>query len=228
MQATRIGGSKCKVRIGLAVAAAILVALPHSATAADWPTFNHDNSRSGATSEQLAAAQRRQAWVWRSPSPPQSAWPGPAKWDAFKNIRDLSSMRNYDPVFHPVIAGDALYFCSSADDSVHCLDTRSGRSRWVFTADGPVRIAPTISEGRVYFSSDDGAAYCVSASDGKLVWRFNPRPQKRLILSDGRLISSIPIRTGVVVDGGTAYFAAALLPWEPAVLCAVDAMTGKP
>jgi len=199
-----------------------------SASAADWPTFNHDNARTGATTEQLAAEKLREAWVWRSPSPPHSAWPGPAKWDAFANIRDLSSMRNYDPVFHPVIVGDSLYFCSSADDSLHCYDVQTGRERWAFTTDGPVRIAPAVADGRVYFSSDDGFAYCVSAADGKLIWKYNPRPAQRLILNDGRLISPMPVRTGVVVDGGTAYFAAALLPWDPAVLCAVDAVTGKP
>jgi len=216
------------IGVRLALALGMVVHLTQSAAAADWPTFNHDNARTGATTESITAERLRLAWTWHSASPPQSAWPGPAKWDAFANIRDLSSMRNYDPVFHPVVVGDAVYFCSSADDSVYCLEVRTGKIRWTYTADGPVRIAPAVADGRVYFSSDDGAAYCVSAADGKLVWRFNPRPPQRLILNDGRLISTMPVRTGVLVDGGTAYFAAALLPWEPAVLCAVDAATGKP
>ena len=37
-----------------------------------------------------------------------------------------------------------------------------------------------------------------------------------------------PIRTGVTVDRGTAYFAASMLPWKESYLCAVDATTGKP
>ena len=41
--------------------------------AGDWPTFRHDNHRSGRTTEQVAAATLRKAWVWRSPGPPQPA-----------------------------------------------------------------------------------------------------------------------------------------------------------
>lgn len=196
--------------------------------AAEWPTYRHDHSRSGTTPEQLDATALRTAWTWQSPTPPQPAWAGPAKWDAYAGIRGLRSMRNYDPVFHPIIAAGCVYFGSSADDSIRCLEAGTGEVRWTFTTDGPIRIAPAYSEGRLYFGSDDGAAYCLDAQTGKQVWKFAPVEPGRLIVHNGRFIPLWPIRTGVVVTDGTAYFAAGMLPWDSAYLCAVDAATGQP
>jgi len=194
----------------------------------DWPTFRHDNHRSGRTADTLPAKSLQQQWVWRSAAPPQPAWAGPAKWDAYHNIKLLRSMRNYDPVFHVVVAGGSVYFGSSVDDSVHCLDAATGKEKWSYTTDAPVRIAPSFAGGKLYFGSDDGFAYCLAAGDGSLVWRYSPAPAARRILNNGRLISPWPCRTGVLVDGRTAYFATGMLPWKKSYLCAVDAETGKP
>ena len=194
----------------------------------DWPVYQHDNRRSGTSGENLPATQLSEYWAYHSPNAPHQAWHGPAKWDAYAGIRGLKSMRNYDPVFHATVAGQSLFFASSSDDSVHCMDTRSAVEKWVFVTDGPVRIAPTYSDGRVYFGSDDGYAYCVDAESGQLVWKFSPSPQESLTLHNGRFISFWPCRTGVLVEGSTAYFATGLLPWKESYLCAVDIATGKP
>ena len=70
-------------------------------------------------------------------------------------------------------------------------------------------------------------AYCLRADSGELVWKFRPRPAGRLILNNGRFIPTAPVRSGVTVDDGVAYFAASLLPWRRSFLCAVDADTGN-
>ena len=194
----------------------------------DWPVFQHDNYRSAKTTENLRADLLEPAWVWQSPHPPQPAWSGPAKWDAYAGIRGLRSMRNYDPVFHVVSASGKVFFGSTVDDSVRCLDALTGETRWIHHTDGPVRIAPTFHNNRIYFGSDDGVVRCVDADRGELIWSFRPKPLDRLILNNGRLIPFWPIRTGVLVRDGTAYFAASLLPWKESYLCAVDADTGKP
>ncbi len=192
----------------------------------DWPTFQHDNHRSARSSENLPAARLSQQWVYQSPQPPQPAWGGAAKWDAYAGIRGLKSMRNYDPVFHVIVVGQSLFFGSSVDDAVHCLDTRTGQEKWTFTTDGAVRIAPAYWNGRLFFGSDDSQAYCLNADDGALLWKFRPVPADRLILHNGRFIPFWPCRTGVMVEGGNAYFATGMLPWKESYLCAVDAMTG--
>lgn len=196
--------------------------------AADWPAYRHDQGRSGVTSERLAVDRIGPAWVHRAAAAPSPAWAGAAKWDAYHSKKDLTPMRDYDLAYQPIVVDGRLFYASSADDGVHCLDAVTGERRWTFSADGPVRIAPTWVDGRLYFGSDDGYAYCVDATTGRLVWRFSPTAGRRMVLNNGRLISTWPVRTGVVVSGETAYFAASLLPWKESYLCAVDAGSGKP
>jgi len=46
------------------------------------------------------------------------------------------------------------------------------------------------------------------------------------MLSNGKLISHWPCRTGVLIHDSLAYYGASLLPWEKSYLCAVDARSG--
>ena len=206
---------------------ACLLCITSLVAADDWPTWQHDNRRTGATAEALDVEALNLDWTWESSAPPQTAWAGPAKYDAYAYHRNLPSMRNYDAVLHLVAAGDRIWFGSSVDDTVRCLNARDGSTVWSFTTDGPVRLAPTWKEGRLWFGSDDGFARCVDANNGKLIWKYSPLESKELVLNNGRFIPFQPCRTGVVVDDGTAWFACAMLPWKDSWLCAVDAATGK-
>ena len=204
-----------------------LIATTSAASAEDWPTYAHDNRRSHSTGETLRLPLG-QAWVYESPTLPQTAWTGPAKWDAYAGNDGLQSMRNFDPAFFVTISGDRVFFGSSADNAAHCLDAGSGQENWVAFTDSAVRLPPTITGGRAYFGSDDGTAYCVDAGSGAELWRFNPAPGAELIPSNHKLVSPWPIRTGILVEDKRAYFAASLFPWEKSYLCAVDADTGEP
>ena len=53
---------------------------PGVTKADDWPTFMHDNHRSGVTSEQLELPLS-ESWVFESAHRPQPAWPLLAKQD---------------------------------------------------------------------------------------------------------------------------------------------------
>ena len=142
------------------------------ALAADWPTYQHDNARSGVAGEALSAPLHER-WVHEAAHAPDPAWPPPAKQDFWHDLTKLVPRVIYDRAFHPVIVGDTLYFGSSADDAVYALDAGTGEPRWVFAgAEGPVRLAPTVTGGRAYFGSDDGCVYCVRADDGELVWKL--------------------------------------------------------
>lgn len=193
----------------------------------DWPVWQHDNRRTGVSTSDVDITQLVPVWEWRSPAPPITAWHGPARWDAYAYHRNLPSMRSYDNAFHVIAVGDAIWFGSSVDDTLYCLDAASGQPRWTFTAEAPVRLAPTWNDGRVYFGSDDGYARCVDAASGALLWQSKPGPTERRILNNGRFIDSQPCRTGVVVADGKAWFASAMLPWQDAWLSCVDARSGR-
>ena len=198
-----------------------------SGGAEDWLTFMHDNARSGVTTDCVNIADlSSETWVYTSPAPPQVAWGSSHPWDAY-HVNSQVPMRDFDFAFHVTVLGDNLYFGSSVTDSVHCLDVRTGLQRWFFRTDGAVRYPPAIYDGKLYFGSDDGYAYCIDADDASLVWKFKPTADERLLSNNGKMIPMYPIRTGTAVVDGKVYFAASLVPWEDSYLCAVDAQSGS-
>jgi len=197
-----------------------------SARAEDWPTFMHDNHRSGVTSEHLELPLH-QCWVFKSPHQPKPAWPLPAKQDFWHHHYNLRATVTYDRAFHVVGAGDTVYFGSSADDKVYALDAMTGQQRWTFFTEGPVRLAPIISGNHLYVGSDDGCVYCLSADKGSLIWRYKAADQDRMVPGNGRIISLCPVRTSLIVDGGQLYFAAGLFPEEGTFLVALDVDAGS-
>ena len=78
--------------------------------AADWPTYQHDYSRSGVARESLLAPFTA-GWVHRSRHAPRPAWRGEAKWDGYNKVYDMKSRQIFDYAYHPVIAAGLLYFC---------------------------------------------------------------------------------------------------------------------
>jgi len=190
----------------------------------DWPTYRHDNSRSGITPEKLAAPLA-EAWVFQSRHAPAPAWEPPRAVPVEK-ILELPRVR-FDDAYHVVAAGDALYFGSSADNKVYCLAAGTGRVRWTFFTGGPVRLAPTIVRDRVYVGSDDGFVYCLAAANGALLWQRHVGPRADQLIGHGKMISLWPVRTGVLVDNSVAYCGAGLFPSEGIYLEAVRADDGQ-
>ncbi len=210
--------------IGLGMVCLLVAAVP-GAWGEDWPTYQHDNRRSGVTGEPLGLPLQK-TWEYAANDYPRTAWGGPAKWDSYAGISNLKSMRNFDPVVYVTVAEGNVYFGSSVDNAVHCLDAGSGREKWVCFTDGPVRLPPSFYDGKLYFGCDDGCVYCVQSASGQTVWRHEAVPDETWIPIDGRLTSLWPCRTGVLVQDSRVYFAASLLPWQKTYLCALDARTG--
>jgi outer membrane protein assembly factor BamB len=203
-----------------------LCLLSVAAPSDDWPMYLHDTARSGVTPEKLSFPLQ-QAWVYRPLHAPAPAWPKPAPYDYWHKLPDLKPVVVYDRVYHAVIAEGRLYFGTSSDDRVCCLDAASGEMIWEFLTGGPVRLAPSVAEGRVYAGSDDGYVYCLDGVSGRLLWRRGPRLPRRLP-GNGRIISETPVRTGVLVADGTAYYCSGLFPSRGVFRTALDAVTGRP
>lgn len=189
-----------------------LLAMP--ALAADWPMWRHDAGRSATSTESLPE-QLHLRWV-RQLEPLR-----PAYWQVHQE------RLQFDAGYEPVVFGKTMYVGSSANDSLLALDTETGGEKWRFYAAGPVRLAPAVWEGRVYFGSDDGRLYCLDGDDGRLIWSLRVAPSARQVLGNGRLISVWPLRGGPVVAEGVVYFAAGVWPFEGLFVGAADANNGK-
>ena len=195
------------------------------ATATDWPTYQGDYARSAVSQDPLPR-RLSENWRWQSPQRPQPAWQGEAKWDGYNKVYDMKARQIFDRAFHPVIVGDHVFFSSSADDQVRCLEKDSGREVWTFYTEGPVRFAPSLVQGRAYFGSDDGNVYCLDASLGDLIWKTRVVETDRRIPGNGRVISNWPVRTSVIVQNDTVYTTAGMFPSEGVHLVALDAKSG--
>lgn len=204
----------------------IAVFVYNTVKAEDWPTYQHDNQRSGVTCESLNLPLNEQ-WRYISRHAPQPAWPSPAKTDYWHQEANLKPRVIFDRACHVVAVGNEIYFASSANDKVYCLDASTGQERWAFFTGGPVRLAPTVFEGNVYVGSDDGKVYCLDRSDGNPVWEFRAADNDRLIPGNERIISVHPVRTGVLVEDGIAYFCSGMFPNEGVYMAALNANDGS-
>jgi len=198
----------------------------NSLSADDWPTYRRDFARSGKTTERLNPFLEEK-WVWNSRFRPRPAWDEPAKWDGWHRVYGLKNRQEFDKTFHVAVVGELVYFGSSAEDKVYCLNLKTGEEKWRFYTEGPVRLSPSVVDGKVYFGGDDGFAYCLSAETGKLIWKHHPGPEQRRVPSNGRLTSLWALRTGVAVDNGIAYCCAGVFPSETVYVCAMNAETGE-
>lgn len=165
----------------------------------DWPVYR-GNPRGTATSS--ATLSPRGAPAWR-----------------------LSLGESVRPSA-PTAAG-GLVFLGASDGTVRACRAQNGEVVWTAFTGGPVLYPPTIAEGRAYVGSGDGHVYCFEAGSGRLLWRFRVAPVDRFIPVYGRLQSTWPAASGVVVRDGTAYAAAGIVNYDGTYLVALDAKTGE-
>jgi len=197
-----------------------------SLIAGDWPAYQCDIQRSSIAQDDLDAPLHLQ-WEYKSVTAPKPAWADPAKTDYWHRETNLKPRVIYDKAYHVICADNKVYFGSSVNDNIYCLDANSGSELWSYFTGGPVRLAPAYADGMLYTGSDDGVVYCHNAENGELIWKINTAEGRRFLPGNERVISISPIRTGVLVDKGVAYFCSGMFPNEGVDLYAVDAGDGK-
>ena len=185
------------------------------AFAEDWPTWRYDAGRTASSVEELPDNLYLQ-WT-KQYTPREQVWDDPLNND----------LMQFDKVFEPIAVGNKLYIGFNDQDKVVAIDTESGKELWSYYADGPVRLPITYNDNKLYFTSDDGYLYCISAEKGELIWKFRGGPADRKMLGNKRLISTWPARGGVVVDNDTAYFAASIWPSMGTFIYALNAKNGE-
>lgn len=131
------------VLVGLVISLLAVTSAPAGAAApgSDWPTYMHDNARSGTTAATVDLPLAEQ-WVYTPPAAPQPAWTDPQA-VTMDSFRELPKVK-FDDALHVAVVGDAVYFGSSVDNKIYALDAATGSQRWAFFTGGPVRLAPTV------------------------------------------------------------------------------------
>ena len=150
-----------------------------AADARDWPTYRHDAKRSGS-SDQPLLADLGKAWEVKLGAP-------------------LSA---------PTIAAGKVFVAQVDAHTVHALDHATGLPKWQFIAGARVDSPPTYWQGRVLFGGKDGWVYCLRATDGALIWKFQGAPNNRQHGALEQLESVWPVHGSVLVEHGSVSFVA--------------------
>ncbi len=206
------------------VIAALLLGIPF-VQAAEWPGYRGGVERRAFSAETFPQGLKR-AWTL-SAHAPTPAWPKPARRSYWQQLDDITARVTDDHGYHPVMAEGYVLFASSADDHLYCVRADTGEQVWRVGADGPLRYAPYVSDGRVFFGGDDGLAYCLVLRSGRELWRRRLSDSDLRIPGNGRMISSWPIRTGCLVHRGRVYFSSGLYPQQGAWVWALDTDSGE-
>ena len=156
----------------------------------EWTTFRSDNRQSGITAAMIKTPVAL-IWIYTPAHRPRPAWSAPA---------EELERAHFDKAYHVVVSDETVFYGSGVDNKIYAIDAATGTEKWTFFSEGPVRCAPTIWKNRLFFGSDDGYVYCLSARNGKLVWKFRAGPSDEKVLGNGRMISRWPVRTNVIVD----------------------------
>jgi outer membrane protein assembly factor BamB len=171
---------------------------PFEVTDGDWWTYRGNVARSSSSPADVPKRGKR---LWRS---------------------DVE----FDTPTAPTAAGGLVFVCDG-DGKVAALDAATGKAKWTVLTAGPIMQAPTIWKGRVYVGSGDGCVYALEAATGRLLWRFRTGPTERRIMVYGRLCSTWPVNSGVLIKDGVAYAAAGIIDYDGTYVYALDAITGK-
>ena len=149
-----------------------------AASPADWPTYRHDDTRSGISKDSVGSSVAPQ-WEIRLSGRPSA----------------------------PVIAAGTLFVADTDAHQLCAFSAQTGKPIWKFSAGSRIDSPPAYADGFVYFGSHDGAVYSLRAADGALAWRFTPMPS-RVICAYGELESAWPVNGTVLLKDGLMYFAA--------------------
>lgn len=207
-----------------ALLAFCLTLLCQQASAKDWPTYLIDNGRTGATSDSLKLPLAP-AWKYSAPAAPRMGQTDPG--ERVIEGHDLETRVDFDDALHVALANGKAYFGSSVDHQLRCVDLKTGNVLWRYITGGPIRLAPTYDNRKIYFGSDDGFVYCLDAASGKEIWKLRAGMNEEMIIARGEMVSRWPVRTSILVDDGVAYFGAGIFPHENIYLYAVQADSGK-
>lgn len=170
-----------------------------SVASGDWPTYRADNRRSAASRSKIPVKVER---AWRH-EPPQGV-------DATAPV-----------------TGGGMVFLGGSDGVVRALHADSGKCLWKAYTAGAILYPPAIDHNRLFVGSGDGWIYAFEGATGKQLWRFRAAPVDRKITAYGRLTSTWPVASGVLVEDGIVYAAAGIASYDGTHVYALEAESGR-
>jgi outer membrane protein assembly factor BamB len=186
----------------LAALVCLSLLLPAAVRAESWPMYGHDNARSGVTAESLTVPLNEQ-WVYKGRGPVVTAWPDPQP-VALEGQLETPRVR-FDDAYHVAVADGAVYFGTSSDNKVYCLDAAT------VLVDGDMAFctAGVFPGERVYL-------YGLRAEDGTQAWINDT-------LSDGSAGQNGFSPQGYLLASGSTLF----VPSGRSLPAAFDKATGR-
>ncbi len=145
----------------------------------DWPTYRHDAKRTGHVST-IVPEEMNIAWE-----------------------REIGGKLS-----QPVIAQGRVFVSNVDGQAIEVFHAEDGRKLWEYIPGARVDTPPTVIDDKVIFGCRDGWVYCLTASEGTLVWRFQAASQEKRLVSFDQIESPWPVAGSVLVQNGIAYVAA--------------------
>ena len=126
---------------------------------ADWPEHRGNHQRTGYREQDLRSKHWQPYWQLDSLSPPQPAWPAPAKGSLWQKLDHIEARVTDDQADVPLIVQDAkgkshVLVTSSANDRLVSIDPLTGGIEWQYVTMAPVRYAPTVEKGVAYLGAN--------------------------------------------------------------------------
>jgi len=99
----------------------------------------------------------------------------------------------------PVVSGGIVYI-GSLDGYLYALDANNGNIVWQAKTNGPIECSPAVSDGAVYFTSEEptaGALYKLDANTGAVIWKL-PLPYVSVFTGGDEMLGSPSVADGMV------------------------------
>ena len=94
------------------------------------------------------------------------------------------------------MAGGVLYATTGRAEAL-AMDPNDGKILWRTPLNAPARSAPTINDGKLFFSTIDERLLCLSADGGKPLWSYQATPSATIFLGE----PAPAVADGLVVAG---------------------------
>jgi outer membrane protein assembly factor BamB len=141
---------------------------------------------------------------------------GALVWRTFVNSNQPFTYASIVLKSSPVVSGGIVYI-GSLDGNLYALDGNTGNVVWKCLTNGPIESSPAVSNGAVYFNSQEPsgcALYKVDANTGAVLWKevfpynFSPIESGEEVLgspsvADGMVFTSTDLRAYYAINEST-------------------------